>query len=69
MINAPCLGCEERELGCHAHCQSYIDWTKLREEIKAVDRREKDVARALNAIKEEGLRNMKRKPPQKERDK
>lgn len=56
MKKAPCLGCEDRELGCHAHCQSYIEWTKRKDEIKAVDRRERDVARALNAIKEAGIK-------------
>ena len=56
MEKAPCFGCVDRGLGCHATCQSYIEWTEQREEMKAADRRRKNVDRALNAIKEEGLR-------------
>lgn len=56
MKKAPCFNCVDRGLGCHAICQNYIEWTEQREEEKAADRRRRDVDRALNAIKEEGLR-------------
>ena len=24
--DAPCKGCDERELGCHSHCIAYKQW-------------------------------------------
>lgn len=29
---SPCQGCEERFIGCHAVCQSYIDFSNSRKE-------------------------------------
>lgn len=29
-----CKGCVNREVGCHAHCQSYIEWKKKHNEAK-----------------------------------
>lgn len=26
--DAPCYGCEDRVIGCHATCNRYIDWRK-----------------------------------------
>lgn len=38
---APCKGCEERQVGCHASCDSYIQWkavmADIRENIKDFD--------------------------------
>ena len=32
---APCKGCEERELGCHSHCIAYKQWyAKYRDKKK-----------------------------------
>lgn len=56
MTKAPCFGCVDRGLGCHAYCEKYKEWTELHEKERAAARRDRDVAWALNAIKEEGLR-------------
>lgn len=26
MLNAPCLKCQERKIGCHGTCEKYIAW-------------------------------------------
>lgn len=36
MNNAPCYGCETRVIGCHSNCQSYIDYSKEREELRQI---------------------------------
>lgn len=37
MTKTPCYLCKDRELGCHAICQKYIDWQDIhKEEAKAV---------------------------------
>ena len=33
MNDAPCKGCEERTLGCHAKCEEYIEYRKRLDEI------------------------------------
>lgn len=32
---APCRGCEKREVGCHAICEGYLTYRKLKDEQKA----------------------------------
>ena len=27
-IKAPCLNCEDRQVGCHSNCEAYLSWTK-----------------------------------------
>ena len=27
-VQSPCLGCSNRAIGCHAHCDKYKDWKK-----------------------------------------
>ena len=31
---APCQDCPRREMGCHARCEDYIQYTKLRDEFR-----------------------------------
>lgn len=41
----PCKGCEDREsvaYVCHAVCERYLEWTKVRLEVKEADRKKKD---------------------------
>lgn len=32
ITDAPCKGCEDRSLGCHATCSKYIEYAKYAEE-------------------------------------
>lgn len=32
--NGPCLGCEDRDITCHAHCIAYKLWQAKRKEEK-----------------------------------
>ena len=32
-MSSPCKGCEERELGCHAHCIAYRRWKSKHDKI------------------------------------
>ena len=41
MIESPCLGCEDRELGCHSSCEKYIEYQRVREEQKKIIRDQK----------------------------
>ena len=31
---APCKGCQERQIGCHAKCEKYAEYIKVNETIK-----------------------------------
>lgn len=33
-ITAPCLGCPDREIGCHGNCEKYISFTEENEREK-----------------------------------
>ena len=33
-LDAPCLGCKVREMGCHSKCEKYITWHEAHEEEK-----------------------------------
>ena len=34
MNRSPCLDCKYRELTCHSHCESYLQYRKVMDEIK-----------------------------------
>lgn len=34
MIQAPCKGCEERQVGCHSTCEKYAEYKKKKNESK-----------------------------------
>ena len=34
-LNAPCKGCEKREVGCHATCEDYLTYRELKDEQNA----------------------------------
>jgi hypothetical protein len=42
MSKAPCKDCKERELGCHAKCEKYIDFKQEREQENKVEREYKE---------------------------
>lgn len=59
-----CKDCEFREPGCHADCKSYIEQTKLQNEIKAskeIDRQAHIVNSALLKSYSHPLLRMSRK--------
>lgn len=33
MIKNPCKNCEFRILGCHSHCEKFLEWKKQRIDI------------------------------------
>lgn len=39
--SAPCKGCLNRELHCHAICEDYIIWRQRKDELKAMIFQEK----------------------------
>ena len=47
MSKPKCKGCQERQVGCHAKCESYLSWKKAHEEeldrIKQIKSRENDI--------------------------
>ena len=54
-INAPCLNCTEREVGCHGRCQAYQEFSEWRKSFNSkshIDR----VADFYSDSKNRGLR-------------
>lgn len=49
---APCRGCPDREIGCHARCPKYIAFARWIKEKHAAERRAqercREASRALN---------------------
>ena len=39
--NGPCLGCEDRDATCHAHCIVYKIWRAKRDEEKEMEIRKR----------------------------
>ena len=39
---SPCMGCEKREVGCHARCGAYKEYRKALDEYNANIREKKD---------------------------
>lgn len=42
---SPCLGCESRELGCHAYCEDYQDFKSENETVNNQIRKKKEQER------------------------
>ena len=32
--NTPCMGCEEREIGCHSRCDRYGEWADKKDKAR-----------------------------------
>ena len=47
MKAAPCYGCADRTVGCHAECEKYATW---REEVKAANKRRREDNRARQML-------------------
>lgn len=55
-MQAPCKGCTERRIGCHASCEAYLAYAKEREAIRAArlqegEARERDSAEKIRNIR------------------
>lgn len=53
-IQAPCKGCEERQVGCHTDCARYTEFRKKADKYK----RDKQKAMARNASTQGCLRTL-----------
>lgn len=57
----PCMGCGDREEGCHSSCKAYSEWAKA-EKIKRDDvRRKKNVELMKDEYVKVSRRKMKRR--------
>lgn len=56
-MRAPCKGCEERQVGCHAGCEKYLEFAAEREVIRDKQARE---AQEINSVVETVRRLTKR---------
>ena len=54
-MNAPCMGCEEREIGCHAVCPAYNDYKRFREAVRK-DQYNDSLADQFTMSKERGIK-------------
>lgn len=61
MRTAPCMGCMDRRLGCHAECWRYIDWANERQTVRKKQREEQQLNQALNEVKERTIKRKKGK--------
>lgn len=61
MRTAPCMGCADRRLGCHAECWRYIDLANERAELRKKQREEQQLNQALNEVKEKTIKRKKGK--------
>ena len=50
MMQAPCKGCEERQLHCHSECESYIKYSELNEIERAKADEERRLSNMLDSI-------------------
>ena len=41
--NAPCRGCPDRHMACHAECSKYQEWNAERQAILAIKSKEREV--------------------------
>ena len=48
MIKAPCKGCEDRVLYCHATCEKYLEYRERVDELNKFKMLAKELERARN---------------------
>lgn len=46
----PCLGCGEREVGCHAKCEKYMAWREELKRKRAIIDGDNETIRTLNQM-------------------
>ena len=39
--NAPCYGCERRNVGCHSNCKEYLNFEKMQKEENEAEYKKK----------------------------
>ena len=47
-IKAPCFNCQDRQVGCHSNCQSYLDYQAKNSAIRTKRIEEHEKAYKLN---------------------
>ena len=56
-----CKDCQDRQIGCHATCQRYIEQSRQRQERKEAIRKQKDLENAQKDRAVEGHLRMQRR--------
>jgi len=49
--NAPCHGCEQREYGCHSHCETYSLWKIAKDRHNEEQYAERNAMMDMNAYR------------------
>lgn len=55
---APCMGCEEREVGCHATCPRYIQYQKENRDFVEAKFKRTKLTRELMETKDHCVRSV-----------
>ena len=56
----PCMGCSDRQIGCHASCEKYKAWKQYSDEYNETERQQKQSEYMLRAVKQEIARRRKK---------
>lgn len=57
---SPCMGCEERKVGCHATCEKYADFCELRDIEKEARMRKSSRENSADSARVDAIRNWKK---------
>ena len=49
MFNSPCQGCNQRQVGCHSHCEAYLKTKAAHEESKRSRKAQTQAERMITA--------------------
>lgn len=60
-MNAPCLGCGERHIGCHSECGRYKEYTEWNAAHRKKITDQKTAQRTISEVKTEGMKRMQRR--------
>ena len=56
----PCLGCEERNMGCHSECGRYKDWLAVLANAKQAETAAKKLESDMAGVKLNGMKRRNR---------
>ena len=57
---SPCMGCEERKVGCHSACEKYADFCELRDIEKEMRMRKSSRENCADSARVDAIRNWKK---------
>ena len=60
MVKAPCKGCQDRYLGCHADCPKYKEFKAESDAVRDARTQRQEAYNDLYSYKEEKTRRLKR---------